>query len=247
MNHSALAMSPPAEPTPARASINLEAAPSLDADISAAPMPKKRVTVQTIFDILGTPDDRRAPLPPGSIFNTSFAPGRGAAPTEIRIPFKAPNTRDIVRLVMIPSHEASKPEPDSAEAYALDTLRKADQRVGMSDFRGHFLLTKDGQLLSGRSLELTGNCWPGKNDGALQVVVAGNGKSPTEEQRRCIYEFGIAMRRHYEKPLQASVRDIVFAEQLLGIDPNGMMREQMANGTYVTADVAAKPKQQARA
>lgn len=248
MNHSALAMSQPAEPTAARTSISLDPAPSLDADIHAlAPMPAKRITVQAIFDILGTPDDRRAPLPPGSIFNNSFAPGRGAAPVEIRIPFKAPNTRDIVRLVIVPSHEASKPEPESAEAYTLDALRKADQRVGMSDFRGHFLLTKDGQLLSGRSLELTGNCWPGKNDGALQVVLAGNGKSPTEEQRRCIYEFGVAMRRHYEKPLQASVRDIVFAEQLLGIDPNGMMREQLANATFITADVTAKLKQQARA
>lgn len=217
-------------------------APVPRSSVSIPVTPVSPVSVQSLFDVLGTPVDRRSPLPPGSIFNNSFAPGRGAAPVEIRIPFKAPNARDVVRLVMVPSHDPHKPEPEDEASYTLDALRKADQRLGMSDFRGHYLISKEGELISGRSLELNGNCWPGKNDGAIQVVLAGNGKSPTEAQRRTIYEFGVAMRRHYEKPLQAAVRDIVFGEGLLGVDPNGRMQEQMANAALVTADVGARGK-----
>lgn len=221
-------------------SMGMSPQPVSRSSIAVPPPAVGMSSVQELFDVLGTPQERRAPLPPGSLFNSSFAPGKGAAPTEIRIPFKAPTMRDIVRLVVVPSHDASKGEPADASLYAIDSLRKADRRLGMSDFRGHFLLAKDGQLISGRSLELNGNCWPGKNDGAIQIVLAGNGKSPTEAQRRTLYDFGVAMRRHYEKPLQASVRDVVFAEGILGIDPNGRMQEPLANASLVTADPAAR-------
>lgn len=33
------------------------------------------------------------------------------------------------------------------------------------------------------------------------------------------------MRRHYERPLKGSVRDILMAEGLLGLDPNGTLQE----------------------
>ncbi len=221
-------------------SMGMSPQPVSRSSIAVPPPAVGMSSVQELFDVLGTPPDRRAPLPPGSIFNNSFAPGKGAEPTEIRIAFKAPAMRDIVRLVVVPSHEASKEEPADESLYTIEALRKADQRLGMSDFRGHFLLAKDGQLIAGRNLDVSGNCWPGKNDGAIQIVLAGNGKSPTEAQRRALYEFGVAMRRHYEKPLQASVRDVVFAEGLLGIDPNGRMQEAMANASLVTADTSAK-------
>jgi hypothetical protein len=196
---------------------------------------------QEIFDILGTPQDRRLPLAPGSIFNT-FKPGQGgqgAEPIRIRTLFKAPGTREILRLVVVPSHDAAKPEPEEASAYSLEELKKQEKRLGMGEFRGHYLLAKDGRLIPGRDIESNGNCWPGKNEKSLQIVLAGNGKSPTPEQRRTLFEYGYAMRRHYEHPLHGHVRDVVLAEGLLGIDPNGIMQASMANPSLIDGPLPA--------
>lgn len=195
----------------------------------------KPAKVQDIFDILGTPQESRVPLAPGSIFNT-FKPGQGAEPTQIRVLFKAP-ARTITRLVVVPSHDSFKPEPDDGDAFSLDELRKADQRLGMGEFRGHYLLAKNGTLIPARSIDASGNCWPGKNDGSLQIVLAGNGKAPTVEQRRTLFEYAHVMRRHYEQPLQASVRDIVFVEGLIGLDPNGVMQPSLANPGLIDAEL----------
>lgn len=209
----------------------------------------KPATVQEIFDIIGTPTDRRVPLAPGSIFNAFRAGGRGAPvdASQIRTRFTAPGTRDIQRLVVIPSHDPFKPEPDGEQAYSLDELRRADQRVGMTEFRGHYILAKNGDLIPGRSLELAGNCWPGKNDNAIQIVLAGNGRTPTSAQRRTLYEYGHLMRRHYERPLKGSVRDILMAEGLLGLDPNGTLQEKLANPALIEAPLPQGASKSSRA
>ncbi len=209
----------------------------------------KPASVQEIFDIIGTPAERRVPLAPGSIFNGFKPAGRGAPvdASQIRTKFAAPGTREIHRLVVIPSHDPFKPEPDGAQAYSLEELRRADQRLGMTEFRGHYILARNGDLIPGRSLELSGNCWPGKNDNAIQIVLAGNGRTPTPEQRRTLYEYGHLMRRHYERPLKASVRDILMAEGLLGLDPNGTLQEKLANPALIEAPLPQGASKSSRA
>lgn len=207
------------------------------ADIVPKPQPSQLSNVQELFDILGTTDDRRKPLPPGSIFN-SVNNGNGAQAVAIRAQFKAPGTRIVKGLVIVPSHDPFKPEPTDLMAYTVESLRKADQRLGMADFRGHFIIAHDGSLVPGRDLEKVGNCWPGKNEGTIQLVLAGNGKSPTTEQRNTIYQYGVAMRKHFEYPLQAHIRDVIYAEQLLGVDPNGTMVEGKASAALIEAPIA---------
>lgn len=207
------------------------------ADIVPPAPPSKLSNVQSLFDILGTPGEKRSPLPPGSIFN-SVNNGNGLAAVVLREMFKAPGTRIIKGLVVIPSHDPFKPQPEEASAYTLEALRKADQRIGMSDFRGHYILARDGTLVPGRDLEKVGNSWPGKNEGTIQIVLAGNGKAPTAEQRATLYHYGVAMRKYYEYPLTAHVRDILYAEQLLGIDPNHVMVAENASPALIEAPIA---------
>lgn len=200
--------------------------------------------VQDLFDILGTPADRRGALPPGSIFN-AVNNGQGGAGISMRQLFKPAGARTITKLVVVASHDVFKAEPEEESAYSLDTLRKADQRLGMSDFRGHYLLAKDGELIEARDLGTVGNCWPGKNEGAIQIVVAGNGKNPTREQREMLYLYAASMRKTMDCPLQASVREVVFAEQLLGIDPNGFMKDELANARMIDAEIPQGKAQRA--
>lgn len=207
------------------------------ADIVPKPLPSQLSSVQSLFDILGTADDRRKPLPPGSIFN-SVNSGNGAQAVVVRSMFKAPGTRIVKGLVIVPSHDAYKPEPTDPSAYSLEALRKADQRLGMTDFRGHYIIARDGSLVPGRDLEKIGNCWPGKNEGTIQLVLAGNGKAPTSEQRNTIYQYGVAMRKHFEYPLQAYIRDVTYAEQLLGVDPNNTMIDAKASAALIEAPIA---------
>ena len=210
---------------------------------AAAMSPSK---VQDIFDILGTPSDRRDPLAPGSIFNTVNNIRNNTA-VVMRQLFKAPGVRDVERLVVVSSHDSFKPEPEDAGAFNIDALRKADIRLGMTDFRGHYLIAKDGTLVAGRDLETVGNCWPGKNEKAIQIVIAGNGKNPTREQRETLFLYAAAMRKHYERPIHANVREIVFADQLLGIDPLGVMKDELANPRVIDADVPSGKGQNQRA
>lgn len=220
-----------------------------DPRMAAVPPAPKLVqpsNVQQLFDVLGTPPDRRNPLPPGSLFN-SVSTGGTAQAVVMRSLFKAPGTRMVVRLVVVPSHDATKPEPAEASAYSLAELRKGDQRVGMSDFRGHYLIAKDGSLVPGRDIEAVGNCWPGKNEQSIQLVLAGNGKNPTVEQRETLYHYAAAMRKHYECPLQASIKDIIYGEQLIGLNPTGMMQDDLAQAALINAPIAALPKNKARA
>ena len=212
------------------------------AQAEAAPArPTGPSSVQALFDILGTPSDRRGALPPGSLFNNAAAGGGSAI--ALRGLFKAPGVRAINRLVVVPSHDAHKPEPTDPSAFSLDALRKNDQRLGMGDFRGHYILARDGSLITGRDLEKSGNCWPGKNDGSIQIVMAGNGRNPTVEQRQTLYQYGVAMRKHYEFPLQASKRDILYADKLLGVNPNGLMDEKLAVPGLIEAPVVNATKQ----
>ncbi len=190
--------------------------------------------VHDLFDILGTPPERRTPLPPGSIFNSVNNLKSGGV--SMRQLFKSPGARDVRSLVIVPSHDAHKPEPADDSAYSLEALRQADQGLGMSDFRGHYLVAKDGSLIEGRDLGVVGNCWPGKNDGAIQIVVAGNGKNPTRAQRETLYLYAASMRKAYERPQMAYVRDVAFADGLLGIDPNGVMKDDLANARLIEAD-----------
>lgn len=199
---------------------------------AAAMSPAK---VQDIFDILGTPVDRRSPLPPGSIFNTVNRGQVGSAIT-MRQLYKPAGAREITRLVVVASHDSFKPEPDDPAVFSLTALRQADQRLGMSDFRGHYLLARDGSLIEGRDLATIGNCWPGKNEGSIQIVLAGNGKNPTREQRETLFLYAAAMRKAIERPLLANVREVVFGEGLLGIDPTGVMKDDLANPRLIDAD-----------
>lgn len=215
------------------------------ADIVPPPAPSELSNVQALFDILGTPGEKRGALPPGSIFN-SVTGGSGVQATAMRALFRPSGTRIIKGLVVVPSHDPFKPQPEDAESYSLEALRKADQRMGMSDFRGHYIIARDGSLVPGRDLEKIGNCWPGKNEGTIQLVLAGNGKAPTPEQRATLYQYGAAMRRHYEYPLNAYVRDVAYAEQLLGINPNGVMIDSKASPALIEAPIAEPAKRQAR-
>ncbi len=226
----------------------LFAAPSFErAEVAPSPF-VQLATVQDLFDILGTPSDRRAPVAPGSIFNTvsatiesTYAPA-GSTSSEQSL-FKMPSVRTVNRLVVVPSHDPAKPEPTDAEAFSLKELRKSDQRVGMTEFRGHYLLAKDGSLIEGRDINLAGNCWPGRNGDAIQIVVAGNGKAPTEAQRRTLFDYAKAMRKAYdERPMDANVRDVALAEKILGIDPNGKMQGALASTSAITADVTDMAK-----
>lgn len=216
------------------------------ADIVPPPAPSELGNVQDLFDVLGTPDDRRTTLPPGSIFN-SVTGSTGAQAVAMRTLFKAPGTRTIKGLVIVPSHDAFKAEPADASAFSLDALRKTDQRLGMTDFRGHYIIARDGSLVEGRDLEKVGNCWPGKNEGTIQLVLAGNGRSPTPEQRNTIYQYGVALRKHFEYPMQAYIRDVTYADQLLGVDANGTMIDKKANPALIEAPLAQVGKGQQRA
>lgn len=208
------------------------------ADIVPAPAPSVLSNVQNLFDILGTPGDKRGALPPGSIFN-AVTGGTGVQTIVMRDIFRAPGTRIVKGLIIVTSHDPFKPEPGDAASYTLEALRKADQRVGMSDFRGHFILARDGTLVPGRDIEKVGNCWPGKNEGTIQIVLAGNGKSPTAEQRATLYQYGVAMRKYYEYPLTAHIKEVLYADQLLGIDPNNVMQADKANAALIEAPVVA--------
>lgn len=223
MSPDQLGMAPPPAPSPA-----------------AAMSPSK---VQDIFDILGTPSERRAPLPPGSIFNSVNNIKNGSAVT-MRQLFKSPGARDVDRLVVVASHDSFKPEPAEESAFAIDALRKADQRLGMTEFRGHYLIAKDGTFVAGRDLGSIGNCWPGKNEKAIQIVIAGNGKAPTREQRETLFLYAASMRKHYDRPLFANVREVVYGDQLLGIDPTGVMKDELANPRLIDAEL---PKGKAKA
>lgn len=215
---------------------------SFAAQTEAAPKPVGPSTVQALFDILGTPVDRRGAVQPGTLFNNAAA-GGGAAAIAMRELFKAPGVRLINRLIVVPSHDAHKPEPTDPSAFTLDALRKNDQRLGMGDFRGHYILARDGSLIAGRDIEKVGNCWPGKNDGSIQIVLAGNGRSPTVEQRQTLYQYGVAMRKHYECPLQAATRDILYADKLLGINPQGMMDEKLVKPNLIEAPIVNAAQQ----
>lgn len=108
--------------------------------------------VQEIFDIIGTPTDRRVPLAPGSIFKRPPVQPDGAR--RWTPPRSGPSSPHPARAKssespVIPSHDPFKPEPDEAQAYSLDELRRADQRVGMTEFRGHYILAKNGDLIPG--------------------------------------------------------------------------------------------------
>ncbi len=208
------------------------------ADIVPPPAPSALSNVQNLFDILGTPGEKRGALPPGSIFNTVTG-GSGVQAIVMRDIFKAPGTRIVKGLVIVTSHDAFKPEPEDAGSYTLEALRKADQRLGMSDFRGHYIIARDGTLIPGRDIEKIGNCWPGKNEGTIQLVLAGNGKSPTAEQRNTIYQYGVAMRKYYEYPLTAFIKEVMYADQLLGVDPNNIMAADKANAALIEAPVVA--------
>ena len=207
------------------------------ADIVPPALPAELCSVQDLFDVLGTSNDRRKPLAPGSIFNTVTG-GTGAQAIAMRSVFKAPGTRIVKGLIVVPSHDAFKPQPADESAYTIDALRKNDQKLGMSDFRGHYVVALDGSLIPGRDLEKVGNCWPGRNEGSIQLVLAGNGRSPTPEQRATIYQYGVALRKHFEYPLTAHVRDVAYADQLLGIDSNGVMSDKKANPKLIEAPIA---------
>jgi hypothetical protein len=207
---------------------------------AAAMSPTK---VQDLFDILGTPPERRTPLAPGSMFNSvNNLKSGGVAMRQL---FKPAGARTISKLVVVASHDAFKPEPTEESEYSLEALRKIDQRLGMSDFRGHYLLARNGDLIEGRDLGVVGNCWPGKNDAAIQIVVAGNGKSPTRAQRETLYMYAASMRKAMDCPIQAAVREVVFGEQLLGIDPNGVMKDDLANARMVDAELPKGKAQKA--
>ena len=197
---------------------------------------QKIATINEVFDILGTAPERRVPLPPGSLFNTYSNAEAGTRPLRLGVQYTPAGTREVTSLVVVPSHDSTKPEPQDAKEYTLDDLRRVDQQAGMDDFRAHYLLTKDGVLVPARSLEIPGNCWPGRNDSAIQIVLAGNGNSPTPSQRRTLYEYGFAMREHYApRPTRAFVRNVEFAMGLLGIDPTGQMRDNLANPSLIDA------------
>ncbi len=208
---------------------------------------KPPANVNDIFDILGTPAEQRGPLAPGTLFN-NFSAGAVNLTQGVRFPYHAPATREVFSLVVVPSHDPFKAEPTEGSFFSIEELRKLDQRAGMADFRGHYLLAKNGDLIPGRSLEAVGNCWPGRNDNAIQIVLAGNGKTPTIDQRRTLYEYGLSMRRHYEmRPTKAVVKDITFGMSVLGIDPQGFMVEKLANPKYIDAPLPAPGKQNTRA
>jgi hypothetical protein len=197
--------------------------------------------VDDIFELLGVPPDRRQPLKAGSLFNTVSVASGAATLTQFGAEF--PRTREMTTLVVVPSHDPFKPEPTDAKAFELATLRQLDQRNGLPDFRAHYLIAKNGTLLKGRDLEQLGSAVPGFATGAVQVVVAGNGKAPTPEQRRMILEFGALARKHYApQNLKAVTRDIVFAKELLGVDGTGCMNEEYVRADAVNADLPA-PRQ----
>lgn len=210
--------------------------------------------VQQLFDILGTPDDRRKPVQPGSIFNTvSPVAVQGAGSTAVTFDsnstqnqFRLPGNRTVTRLVVVASHDPTKPEPADVKAMSIKELRLADQRAGMSDFRGHYLIAKDGTLETGRALDLTGNCWPGRNGDSIQIVIAGNGKAITSEQRKALYDFAQAMCGAFEgRPVDANVRDVVLVQQLLGIDSSGKISAATANPAMITAPLPVDQKKRA--
>lgn len=242
----------------AAAFIEQTSAATIQPEMPAAYVEKAPVfeatNVQQLFDILGTPDDRRKPVQPGSIFNTvSPVAVQGAGNTAITFDsnstqsqFRLPGNRTVTRLVVVASHDPTKPEPADAKAMSIKELRLADQRAGMSDFRGHYLIAKDGTLETGRALDLTGNCWPGRNGDSIQIVIAGNGKDITSEQRKTLYDFAQAMCAAFEgRPVDANVRDVVLVPQLLGIDSSGKISASSANPAMITAPLPVNQQKRA--
>lgn len=242
----------------AAAFIEQTSAATIQPEMPAAYVEKAPVfeatNVQQLFDILGTPDDRRKPVQPGSIFNTvSPVAVQGAGNTAVTFDsnstqsqFRLPGNRTVTRLVVVASHDPTKPEPADAKAMSIKELRLADQRAGMSDFRGHYLIAKDGTLDTGRALDLTGNCWPGRNGDSIQIVIAGNGKDITSEQRKTLYDFAQAMCAAFEgRPVDANVRDVVLVPQLLGIDSSGKISASSANPAMITAPLPVNQQKRA--
>jgi hypothetical protein len=194
--------------------------------------------VDDIFDLLGVPADRRQPHRAGTLLNNfSSMTGRGQS---VGPSIEFPSTREVTTLVVVPSHDPFKPEPTEAKALDIATLRQIDQKNGLPDFRAHYLIAKNGELLKGRDLEQLGSAVPGHATGALQVVVAGNGKDPTSEQRRMLMEFGALARKQYApQTLKVMTRDIVFAKELLGVDNMGCMNADYVRPEAVNAELPA--------
>lgn len=206
-----------------------------------APKKFRMSSVQEIFDILETPSTERNPLRAGTLFNVVSTSADPANLTSFPIQF--PLTREITTLVVVASHSPFQPEPTDASAFTIDTLRKIDKKNGLPDFRGHYLISRAGDLIPGRNVEQPGAAVPGHANGSLQVILAGNGKAPTSDQRRMLLQFGELARKHYDpQRLKVVTRDVVYAKELLGVGPTGEMDPSLVRPEIVTAALpVAKP------